>query len=61
MTRRFSRRPCKVLGHQTPPEVLQLILQKVFGLTLEFRYTSVSKTFLFDTFPSLPNLFEEQG
>jgi hypothetical protein len=35
--------------HEIKPWLLQLILQKVFGLSLEFRYKIVPKTTLSDT------------
>jgi hypothetical protein len=37
------------------------MLCKVFGLRLEFRYTLVSKTFLFETIGSSPKSFLQQG
>jgi WD40 repeat protein len=40
------QKPCKVLDYQIPQKFLQLILQKVFGLTLEFRWEYVSKRVL---------------
>jgi hypothetical protein len=36
-------------------------LQKVFGLTLEFRSRTVSKRSLFDTLPSFLLCLEQQG
>jgi hypothetical protein len=40
---RLNGTPRKVLGYQTPQKFLQLILRKVFGLTLEFRRRDISE------------------
>jgi hypothetical protein len=47
--------------HEIKPWLLQLILQKVFGLTLEFRYIGVSKTSVFDTPFNTSYFSEEEG
>jgi hypothetical protein len=47
--------------HEIKPWLLQLILQKVFGLTLEFRYIGVSKTDVFDTPFNTSYFSEEEG
>jgi hypothetical protein len=62
MAKRLGRSLCKAPKYQTPPQkFLQLILWKVFGLTLEFRGASVSKRNLFATCLLLPRYQTERA